>query len=321
MAQTYLDIVNSVVDETKVTLDHLTSANFANPPRTTMYDRFKNWVNMAYKELLLDHPEWMFRTERAVVTVWPRILVTGLNYVPSVGDVLIGQLSGVEVTVTGVHAFENVERDNIIEYTLSVIPTLENSLGDLLLNEAFDKEEPTVDTAVGYFKGVGGYNFTDIDPNIDDIQEISVRTSKIPEVAQEENLGYGSNSYPVQYVEWEDWEYYNRYPWSGSRPTYITRGPQGSYYLWPQPENEQLLTFVYARAIPKLVTWSDSPDGLPDKFQDYLVWRTVQEYADFDQQTKLFMRASKHVDRYLLWLARDEMQDIKMVGWTNRRRY
>lgn len=320
MAQTYLDIVNSVVDETKVTLDHLTSANFDNPPRTTMYNRFKAWVNMAYKELLLDHPEWMFRTERGVQTIWPRIMVTGLNYIPSVGDILIGQISGVEVTVVGLHTFEASERSGALEYTLSVIPTEENTLGNLLLNEALDREEPTVDTAVGYFKGVGAYNFTDVDSNVDDIQEISVRTSKIPEDAADDGGTYGSNSYPVQYIDWDYWDYYQRYPWNGDRPQYMTRGPEGNYYLWPQPSSEQLLTFTYSRTIPKLEAWDDSPDGLPEKFVDYLVWRTVQEYADFDQQSKLFMRASKHVDRYLLWLARDEIKDIKVATWLNNRR-
>lgn len=319
-AKTFLDIVNEVVDETKVTLDHLTSSNFDNPPRTTMYNRFKSWVNMAYKELLLDHPEWMFRTERGVQTIWPRILVTGLNYVPSAGDVLIGQFSGVEVTVVAIHPFEFVERQGTIQYTLSVIPTEENSLGSFYLNEPLDKEYPVTDTAVGYFAGPGAYNFTDVDENVDDIQEFTVRTSRTPEDAYEENQTYGSNSYPVQYVEWEDWSYFNQYPWNGDRPQYITRGPEGNFHLWPHPAGEQLITFEYARTIPKLESWGDSPDGLPDKFQDYLVWRAVQEYADFDQQSKLYMRASKHVDRYLLWLARDEIKEIKVVNWITRNR-
>lgn len=319
-SQTFLEIVNNVVDETKVTLDHLTSSNFDNPPRTTMYNRFKVWVNMAYKELLLDHPEWMFRTERGIQTIWPRILVAGLNYIPIVGDVLVGQTSGVEVTVTGLHAFESVEDSSDIRYTLSVLPTDENDLGNLLINEFMDRLLPTEDAGVGRFIGIGAYNFAEIDTTVDDIHEFTVRTSKIPEDAFDGNLTYGSNSYPVTYIDWDDWQYYQQYPWSGERPSYITRGPDGNFFLWPQPSTEQLLTFSYSRVIPKLESWNDSPDGLPEKFQDYLVWRAVQEYADFDNNGKLFMRATKHVDKYLVWLARDELQQLKVVNWTTRNR-
>src|SRR6476620_6324257 len=115
-----MELVNNAVIESKVTLDVLTSANFATPPRTVMYNNFKRWVNMAYRELMMKRKEWYFRNERATVSVMPRLHLAGLNYIPSVNDVLEGVSSGVRFTVKAVHAHEDVEQDSTVEYTVSV---------------------------------------------------------------------------------------------------------------------------------------------------------------------------------------------------------
>src|SRR5688572_9729936 len=99
--KTFLELVNGAISEAKATLDPLTSANFADPPRTMLYNKFKEWVNRAYKELLLDRNEWFFQKERTVTSIGPRIHVVAKNvsYVPLVGDTLRGQTSQFDVVV------------------------------------------------------------------------------------------------------------------------------------------------------------------------------------------------------------------------------
>lgn len=312
---TFLDLVNDVVAETKVALDPLTSSNFVDPPRTTMYNRFKRWVNMGYKELFIDHPEWKFRIERGIFDIWPRVHIAGLIYAPQIGDVLVGQNSGVELTVYGIHSFEETVPGAGLEVTLDVLAT-NDDMDHLLIAEYFDLivqgGTPTATlplVGAGYLVGSGSYNFNNIDILIDDIQAESVRVLNTPDEAELLNLGYG-DTYKVYPIKWDLWDYYKEYPWAGSRPQYMTQGPDGNYQFFPQPSTHQLVMFNYSRTVSDLVEWDDVPDGIPEKFHDYLVWRAVREYADFDKQQALFVRASKHENQYLAWMGRDELPTV-----------
>src|SRR5690606_34814344 len=136
---TYLDIVNKAVKESKVSLDELTADNFATPPRTIMYDRFKDWVNYAYMELLEDKPEWFFRKERALVTIYPRVFLTDVTDTIVVGDTLVGETSGVEITVRGVYSFEEVEGNSETEVTIEFEATDPEFLNDMVRGETFNR--------------------------------------------------------------------------------------------------------------------------------------------------------------------------------------
>ena len=70
---TYLYLVNTTLAEAKITLDPLTEANFADPPRTAMYNNVKRWVNEDLLALLTTRNEWFTRKERAVVEIYPRL--------------------------------------------------------------------------------------------------------------------------------------------------------------------------------------------------------------------------------------------------------
>ena len=76
---TYLALVNDVIDESKITLDPLTSLNFASPPRTLMYNRIKKWVKESYEEIIDERPEWYFTQKRTIVTVGPRLHLAGIT--------------------------------------------------------------------------------------------------------------------------------------------------------------------------------------------------------------------------------------------------
>lgn len=318
MAKTFLELVNDAIYESKITLDPLDSTNFASPPRTTMYNRFKNWVNMAYKELLMKRNEWFFRVERATVDVWPRIHIAGLSvgFTPAVDDVLVGDSSGVQFTVKGVHSFEDIEGDTDTEYTLSVVANDGYDLRNLILKETFSRTSPTTDSAACNLKGLGQYSFTDLVTNLESIDMDTVRASKIPTDAATEGLTFATNDSKVTYVPWSEWHNcirsYNYTGWLAEMPVYISQTPQGKYELYPQPEGNVQLSFDFTTKISPMVNYDDTPEIVPEQFHEYITWRAVQEYADFDEKPKLFMRAAKHAEEYLSWLNRDEMQRVRI---------
>lgn len=293
----FLQIVNDAIAESKVSLDPLTSSDFADPPRTVMYNNFKRWVNIAYKEALLRRNELYTRKERALVTVWPRIHVTGLSYVPSDGDVLISQESGVTFTVMDVHDYEDVEDDTTIEYTLSVSFLSNTTPNNLKMGEIFDRVSPSPATSVGSYKGPGFYIFDDLVENFGSMDMDTVRVY----TENSEETGY-----PVASVNWEAWDSsYFMYPWVHGAPQYITKNRQGAFIMYPMIQDSAKLSFYFNKSIPQLSAWNDIPVELPEDYDDYLMWKTVEEFADFDNNTRLFARAHKHVEQYTNWLDRD----------------
>jgi hypothetical protein len=310
MATTFLDLVNGAVEETKVTLDLLTSSDFAAPIGTTMYNRFKRWVNMAYKELLLERPEWYFRRERAVVSVWPRIHVAGLTSIPAVGDHLVGQSSGTELLVKEVFDFEETVNAANTERTLSV-EVVTGDLRNLILRELFDIEGGA--TGIGYLKGMGTYDFRSMVSNLQGVDLKNMVITKTAQNSVDEGSAFATDSAELNVLDWTRWLTLDRpSPWDGTTPCYITEMGNGTYQLYPQPTEEMYLTFDYIRSIPVMTAWNDVPDGIPEEFQDYLMWRAVQEYGDFEKNSAVYLRATKHVEKYIYWMSRDNLPELKI---------
>lgn len=307
MAQkNYLQLVNEAMAESKASLTQLTSLNFATENDSHLYARFREWVNMAYEELVNDRPEWFFRNERAAVTVRPRLILSGLTYTPSVGDTLIGQSSGVMMTVQGVHTFEEAEQNSSTEVTVSVSFDQNSDPSSLVIRESLDRLAPITATNVGYLLGMGRYAFEELVPGLQDIDIDSV-------VAHNGDLNSQTVVAPIPWGKWS--VSYDMTPFNGQVPMYISRTPQGSYALYPQPETTALLTFDYTRKIQLMSAATDYPEALPERFHGYLVWRAIQEFADFDNNGKLYQRASKHVERFRNWMERDMLPDVGIIGW------
>lgn len=330
---TFLQIVNRAIKESKTTLDELTAANFADPPRTILYSRFKDWINTAYKELMMDRPEWFFRQERAIVTIYPRLYLTNLateiiggageesttQIVLQIGDTLEAQSSGVQVTVVGIFEHEEIENNNLYEATVEVLPVEGFELNHLLIGETFDRILPTAELEIAKLGGVGRYAFEELQPGLHAINPDTVKVHRTPAEAALANSTYGSNNFPVEQRQWYHWPVdYDMYPWAGPRPTYIVQTPQGSYGLYPQPEEEMLLSFDYTRKLGEMSSATDVPEALPDDMHMYLVWKAVEEFADFDRNQEIFSRARKHVTKYETILQRDYLPKFK---WAPNRFY
>lgn len=314
---TYLELVNRALVESKVTLDPLTSVNFAAPPGSIMYDHFKRWCNDAYQELALSRNDWQFRKERATVTVYPRLHLAGIPGSPfafAPGDSLRGVSSGVEVTVIAVHNFENTEPPSSNnERTISIEYADSTQAGDLIIGETFERVAPSPVANVGSLKGWGFYDFRDILPQSLQIDPQSVCLRKTVQDAVDEG---DTHSYPVFFMPYDDFSLaypyrYVDYYYGAARA--IAQTPQGTYELYPRLDRAYLLEFEYTRDFVPMVTHDDVPDILPPEYHQYLMWKTVMEYADFDGNAKVFARAKKHIDQYAYWYDRDNLPRPSMV--------
>lgn len=314
MAKTYLQLVNEAILESKVTLDELTDANFASPPRTIMYKHFKRWVNRAYQDLLLSRDEWQFRIERATVTIWPRLQVAGLDYTPAVNDVLEGVSSGVRFTVKGVHTLsEDVESDATIERTLSIQFAADSKPENMILNERVKRISPTPDSDVGYVKGRGRYNFTELVPSVEQIHESTVTVQ--PSVASATSPSANSiSTIPVlAYTAWESYSgSYDAFNAGFGNPTHLTLTHDGQWDFFPRPDEPFDVSFDYTQKVTLMSLPTDTPQQIPERFHDYIMWAAVMDYADFDERPKVFSRAKKHVDHYRYMLERDTMPKMTL---------
>lgn len=319
-AKTYLELVNRAIDECKITLDPLTSANFDNPPHSAMYNRMKRWVVDAYEDLMTTRNEWFSRIERANVTLYPRIHLTNCITAPMVGYVYRSRTSLVEFTVRGVWAHEDTDGDSVSEYTVDVEYADNACFNDLFLTEDLDVISPAPTTKAASVKGQGYYDFSAMVPQLEHVSETSLRLyPAVPDdVApfDEFDSGLGAiskNGSPVIYIAWDDfWSKYNNVPYAygSSAPYYMTRTSLGSYVFLPALDRKVTCTFEYTRVIKDMVLWDDTPEALPEKYHLYLVWRAARSFADFDGNGKLFSRTKKEEDKFMLWMERDESPDV-----------
>ena len=314
MAQkSYLQLVNEALEESKVTLDPLTSLNFASPPRTQLYNLFKGWVNRAYKELLIKRNEWFYRKERAVVTIYPRLqLRANVLGLVNEGDVLVGQSSGVRFEVLDIHAVEDVESDAVLEYTVSVeyidSPT---SADNLVLNEVFDRQSPAVAVDIGRIKGRGRYKMDDLVASVYEVDEDSFTLQPAVDFTVSPSPTDSTNLIDLMFVGPDNsGRYYTGFAAPTGRPSAIVRMPDGNYDFYPRINSPYDMGFDYTQAPVLMVTYSDTPQLLDEKYDDLLVWMTVAEYADWDERTKLFARAKKKIDKWGYLMDRDELPEV-----------
>lgn len=297
---TYLSLVNRAIFESKVTSDPLTAATFSDPPRTFMYDHFKDWINTAYEELFQMRPDWFFRKERTSVVIRPRLYIGEATLPITVGTVLQGAVSSAEFTVMGSSTGEQDEGNLTDEITLSVDYETGTNPNSLIVGEDIIT---AADVKVGILLGLGHYDFTQLVSNLQEIDPMTVYVSN-----PEDTIYTSTAMNHLAFIK--DPSQYPVLPSTGGRPLYIIETSQGNYQLYPQPEHPAVASFDYIRKIPLMDVYSDVPEALPERFHMYLVWRAVLEYADFDSNQTLFRRAKKHIDQYLYWLERDELVNL-----------
>lgn len=310
--KTFLELVNDAMAESKVSLDPLTSANFASPPRTAMYNHFKRWVNRAYKDLLLKRNEWFMRQERATITIYPRLQLVMLAGTLAAGDVLEGNSSGTSFKVLAIHTTEDVELDATIEHTVSVeYVDGKDTADNLILNENVSRVTPTILTDIARIKGRGRYSFSELVPYVDEVDQTSFTI--------QDAVAFDSTPSPTEqsvvpvlsYSPWESWRgYYELFGTATGKPYIITRADDGLWDFYPRPNEPFDISFSYSQDVGTMVAYNDVPQLLPPKFGDLIMWMAVADYADFDERPKVYARAKKHINEYNFMMDRDQLPRV-----------
>lgn len=302
-----MQFVNEAIDESKVTLDPLTSGNFASPPRTAMYNRFKNWVNRGYKELAQTRPEWQFRTERATVTLYPRLLLAGFTAPPVIGELWQGVSSGVQFYIREIQTFEDVEDDGTQDYTVGVEFLDGSIMSNLIFRE--DVVHEAVPDKFAYLKGSGRYSFKNLVTGLQDIDPATAEISKLP---TDDDPG---EQHKLMYMPYEKWAVQYEYDnWTTGIPQYITETSTGTYDFYPKPDEAMILAFDFTRKARQMVAYNDTALDIPEEYEDYILWAAVMEYADFDNNVKVGARAKKKLEQYQYWLERDYLEKPRIEG-------
>jgi len=311
----YLQLVNTVLAEAKITLDPLTAANFADPPRTAMYNNVKRWVNEAMRELLTTRNEWFTRKEQTLVTIYPRVRIAQGIVPPIVGYRYRGTVSGVEFTVVAIHNPHFTAGTSVYEATLSVaFDDDEEIMNDLAAGEPLDVISPSPTLAAARYQGPGYYNLAELVSNAELIDANSITFQPTLEDYDEGAQWYES---AARQITWRDMlEVQRGWKTSSDRgPYHIARIPTGEYAFWPPISKKSLVGFDYTRAITDMVQWSDSPIGIPEKYQMWIVWRAVQEYGDFQQNGQIWSRGNKNAEKFMLLMDRDNSPMVTLTGW------
>lgn len=308
---TYLELVNGAIQEAGKDQDDLTSANFASPPDPRMYNRFKRWVNQAYREIQMARNEWESSTARASVFLYPGVYVENGNAspAPTTNDTLTGNDTGFSFDVLQVILHSGVWASGTAKATIY----FDNLDGDdFKLNETFDMVgQPDMARAKGYPR----YDFT-ADGQLTDFLEFKDTTFRISTTGgssvQTNDGEIGTRQ--LQYLPWDTWVNSAAH-WAGTRgePQYFTIAPDGGLEFWPQPEKAYVLSFEYVTTDGTLSAHGDTPTKVPSRYHDIIMWMAVRKSGMYDRDRAITSRADEHIRHYRNALERNEMPQVSFA--------
>ena len=314
--KTFLELVNDAIAESKTSLEPLTSGDFGSPPRSILYNLFKQWVNRAYKEVLIERNEWYYRVERATARVYPRLQLrmVGVN-VLNIGDTLVGDSSNVELEILDIHTAEDVENDTTTEYTVSVQYTDGASGADsLIFNETLSRTSSPAVASLCSVKGRGRYDLNELVPYIYKVDENSF-------AAQAANATASSELFKLAYISDATHAYntntvFELFSATSGKPLAIVKTADGNYDFYPRINEAYDLSFDFSQQVKLMSAYNDTPVLLDEKYCDLIMWKAISSYADWDERPKLFSRALKNIRNWKYIMDRDELPTLSLD--TNR---
>jgi hypothetical protein len=293
----YLALVNKAIQEAGVDLDDLTSSNFANPSPTKMYTRFKNWVADAWKDIVKDNTEWEFGKGTAVISIYPRILVSvgdRASGAPPVDSEFTSDSGGVSFSVVDSTLLSGTWEGGDAEAFLDIV---DPTGGPWIMLEDYDETSPSASTGVFKYKYFGRYSLQD---EVDDLEEANYQDFQLQD--PETGASFG----PLKFISWNDWQRsYETYHGEWGVPEFFTETPEGYLDFYPRPSKQYTLAFEYTKSTPELTDYDDEPTGLPERYHDAIVWLAIKYYADFDENSRLWSKADKRYWRNILAMDRD----------------
>lgn len=296
---TFLELVNAAILESGTDLDSVGVSEFTSPPKM-MQERFKTWVQTAWKELQMERDDWEYKVGRASCFVFPSIYVENGNRAtaPPVGAVYDGDDSGFTFEVKQVVTHSGAWASGTAKATIYFEITDEGS-GDFKFNELFDETSPVAAANIFRCKGWGHFDFL-ADGQLTDFDIIHQNTLFIQTTGgsanQTNTSGVGLT--PLVFVPFTEWELIEASAGGRGQPMYYTQTPDGQLDFWPRPDEEYVVHFTYTKTLETLTAYTDTPSSLPSEYHDAIMWRTLMLYGDYDNNLALERRAAKRFQFY-----------------------
>lgn len=302
--KTYLQLVNDAIEESGTTLDSLSSSDFASPT-DQMQVKFKKWVADAYDEICTDRDDWQFLQKVATFNISPRLYVKKSDALAASTPTAGATYTGAETGVT----FDVVGTTEVIGTWAGAVQTfafmdIEDLSGQFKLNETFTPDDASPDIiTVGY----GRYDFNDF---ISDLREIDLDSVFVQDTGGSTNQ---TNTGTVgirklEYYPWKRWvEIYEMNQVSTARPYAFTCTPDGLYDFYPRPDIDYTLHLSYSSDPTSLSAYDDTPSGIPERYEDMIMWRALMFYAEFDESPGVLSKASKRYYKYKDRMEKNEM--------------
>lgn len=287
----YLTLVNNAIMEAGVDLDDLTSTNFANPPSTKMYKRFKKWVKDAYEDIQLEANDWEFENATAVVQISPIIVIkNGNRFAEPPADSTFETGNGATFTMDSVSL---ISGDWTAGTALATM-TISNISGAFELLDTITEVTPVADALTANFRYFGRYNITDY---VSDLKELKKETMKV----QVPN----GQMRDLVYIPWPQWEQNHEADQSRGLPLFYTETPEGYFDFYPRPDQEYTISFEYVKGLDALTNYNDEPTLIKERYHPAIYWRAVMYYANYDKDGALWNTAKKRHDFYMFTYDRD----------------
>jgi hypothetical protein len=314
---TFLELVNTAIQEAGKDQDDLQSVDFVNPPDPRMYNRFKRWVQQSYKEVQMAREEWEFKTSRASLFVLPAIYVEqgSRTVAPPVGTYLRGNDTDYAIEVRQVVLHTGTWAGGTAKATIYyTVPDFNEGI-DFKFNEVFDEIDANgnvLDAAVWRSKGWGRFDFV-ADGQLTDLLEPFKLEFKIQSTGgssiQDNEADVGLT--PLVYVPWNDWNWtFDNYAAGRGKPQYITTAPDGAFELYPRPDKQYVLYFTYTKADGTMTAAADTPALLPARYHEILAWMAVRKSGMFDNDRYIVTRADEQITKYRNALEKNQMPDL-----------
>ncbi len=294
MALDYLTLVNTAISEAGVDLDLRTSDNFAFPPKSKMYDRFKQWVNRAWTEMQTDNLDWGLTQSRSVAVMYPRLTVRGVtgSFLP--GDTITDEGGNVYGTVVRIRT----RADGLFSLDLDSMVGGTPKLATKLLTPA---------GSFCFYVYTGEYSIHELAPDIEDLNRTELWSG----------TGDTGGDRRVLYVPFSAW---NNNSWminsaATNIPSVYTVNSQRMIEFLPSIANPVYLGFSYSKAPFVLINWNDTLKDLPDRFALAVVWRAVMSYADYERDASLKQRANTQYHRIIVYADISLGEHVSVGGW------
>lgn len=246
-------------------------------------------------DIQLENNEWEFGKGTAIVSIYPKILVSNGNRpeAPPAASEFVSESGGVSFVVASTELLSGVWASGTAEAYIDLTSLDGNKF---ILLEDFNETDPEITEGVFKFKYNGRYNPRTL---VSDLEEVNFETF----VIQDPDTG---GSYNMVFIPWALWK--DRYEITGEGrgiPLMLTQTPEGYLDFWPRPDKQYTLSFSYTKAASELSVWDDEPGTIDARYHPVIQWRAIMSYANYDKDQGLWNAANKRHTAYMFALDRD----------------